>query len=74
MLAGRRWELHLSVRQMARRAGCAHGFISMLEHGQRAPSVSLATDLATAYELGPAGRRALLAAAVPGAGRDWRGP
>lgn len=79
MLAERRRALRWTVREAARRVGTSCGYLSMLEHAQRAPSLSLASDLDAVYDLPQEDAQALLDAAIPGAGRDcpprWgRGP
>jgi transcriptional regulator with XRE-family HTH domain len=72
MLTRRRRALGWSLRQAGREAGCSFSTVWKLEHGQRAPSVPLARDLASAYLLGPADTAALLSAALPGVGRDYQ--
>jgi hypothetical protein len=63
-----------SLRRCAARAGIAAGYLSRLERGERAPSVSVARDLCDALKLEHNLAERLLAAAVPYVGRDWTPP
>lgn len=63
----------LTIREAADLIGISHGYLYLLETGQRAPSESVARDLARVLLADrPADAEKLLAAAVPGAGRDWK--
>jgi transcriptional regulator with XRE-family HTH domain len=73
LLAARRRQLGWSYRQAARRTGIAHGYLCMLEHGQRAPSIIVAVILSRAYGLSAADADRLAAVAVYDHGRDWPG-
>ena len=70
MLADVRRDREWSVREAARRIGCAHGTVAHLENGRRAPSVSLAWDIVDAYDLDDGQADMLLAEAVDNAGRS----
>jgi len=59
-----------SLREAARRIGCAHGTVAHLERGRRAPSVVMAESIADAYRLDDQWALRLLAEAVEGAGKD----
>lgn len=74
-LASGRARQQLSIRQAAALIGISHGYLYYLERGLRAPSVSVARSVARVLLRGqPEAAQALLAAAVPGAGRDWKPP
>jgi transcriptional regulator with XRE-family HTH domain len=64
----------LGQREAARRAGISQGYIWLLEHGERCPSVEVAAALADALELGPELAGRLLDVARRDAGRSshWR--
>lgn len=65
----------LTIREAADLIGISHGYLYLLETGQRAPSESVARDLARVLLPDrPRAAEALLAASVPGAGRDWKPP
>lgn len=69
LAAGRAAE-DLGVRAAARRCGISPGYYSLLESGQRRPSVSVARALADGLRLEDAARRVVEGAGLPGAGRD----
>lgn len=71
LLARYRLSFRWSFRRAAREADCCAGTIWYLEHGQRAPSVALARNLARAYLMSEADEDRLLSAALHGVGRDW---
>lgn len=63
----------LTIRQAAKAVGIAAGYLSNLERGLRCPSRSVAQDLARVLLPDrPEEARALLSAARPYSGRDWR--
>ena len=65
----------LTIRQAAEAVGVAPSYLSNLERGLRCPSRSVARDLARVLLRGrPEEARALLEAARPHSGRDWRPP
>jgi transcriptional regulator with XRE-family HTH domain len=71
-LRAARVALGLGVCEAAQRIGIPHGYLSMLEHGTRCPSTSVAHELRRALELEPAIAAHLFAVARPDAGRSWR--
>lgn len=57
---------------MAKECGISQGYLSLLEHGQRSPSVSVAESLVEQlYRDDAAAAAELLAGAVVGRGRDY---
>lgn len=62
--------LGLSVREAARRAGVDAPMWWRLEHAERSPSAAVAEAISDALELVGDQRDAVLAAGVPGRGRD----
>jgi transcriptional regulator with XRE-family HTH domain len=74
MLAAERIRRGWSYRRAAREAGTSAGYLHMLEHSQRAPSVTMAYNLAEAYRLDETQLGELLEYATDSAGRDWRPP
>jgi transcriptional regulator with XRE-family HTH domain len=72
MLAAARKSCGWSLRQAAARVGVRHGFVAMLERGERAPSRVTADALIDAYQLDAAAAALLRSEAVTGAGRDYR--
>ena len=62
-----------SLREVARRSGVANGYVSLLERGLRAPSLSVAQALASTLGLSPAEAARLYDHAVDDAGRDYPG-
>ncbi len=73
MLARRRRQLGWSYRQAGHRTGISYGMLAMMERGQRAPSIIVATLLARAYRLTEADTAWLLSGALADVGRDWPG-
>jgi transcriptional regulator with XRE-family HTH domain len=69
-LAAGRAAAGLGVRAAARRCGVSPGYYSLLESGQRCPSVSVARALADGLHLEAAARDVVEAAGLPNAGRD----
>jgi transcriptional regulator with XRE-family HTH domain len=63
---GRGW----SLREAARRIGCAPGTVVHLERGRRAPSVVLAHGIVGAYRLDDHQADMLMAEAVDNAGKS----
>jgi transcriptional regulator with XRE-family HTH domain len=61
----------LGLREAARTAGIPHSHLSMIERGQRAPSLSVAELLCDALRLPAHLAAELIAAAQPHAGRDY---
>jgi transcriptional regulator with XRE-family HTH domain len=59
-----------SLRQLARRAGTTAGYLSLLEHGHRAPSVVTIDMLTTALALTPHERNVFNRAGLAGVGHD----
>lgn len=72
MLAGARRRRGWSIRAAAERAGISHGYLWMLEHAERAPSVLVASDLSATLKLDGGERATLMGHAVNDAGRCWR--
>ncbi|HLQ54623.1 MAG TPA: helix-turn-helix transcriptional regulator [Streptosporangiaceae bacterium] len=70
MLARARAELGWSYTETGWRTGISRRMLSMLEAGQRVPSVVLAEDLIEGYRLGDADTALLRAVALPNVGRD----
>lgn len=60
-----------SLRQLARRAGTTAGFLSLLEHSRRAPSVGTVDMLTAALQLTPNERDVFHRAGLTGVGRDY---
>jgi transcriptional regulator with XRE-family HTH domain len=60
----------LGLRQAARKAGIGHGYLSLLEHGERCPSRAVAVDLIAALDLDGPLAAWLLEVARPDAGRS----
>jgi transcriptional regulator with XRE-family HTH domain len=73
-LRRRRVERGLGLRAAARAAGLSPGYLSMLEHGHRSPSESVAEALVGTLRLTGDDAETVLSAAIPGVGRDWTEP
>jgi transcriptional regulator with XRE-family HTH domain len=63
----------LGLRAAARATGIGPGYLSLLEKGQRCPSVAVARDLVAALELGTDLADRLFEVARPDAGRSYAG-
>lgn len=61
----------LGLREAARLAGLQPGYLTMLEQGKRSPSQSVAELLVTTLRLTGSDAAVVIAAAVPGVGRDY---
>jgi transcriptional regulator with XRE-family HTH domain len=70
MLATARRKRGLSVREAARRIGCAPGTVVHLEMARRAPSVITAESIIDAYDLDDGQADILMAQAVGNAGKS----
>lgn len=64
----------LGLRQAAQRIGISPGYLSLLEHGHRSPSESVADMLVFCLDIPQYDEHTVRAAAIPGVGRDYRGP
>ena len=73
MLAMARRSRGWSLRQAARRVGVTPSMIVHLEKARRAPSALVAEDIIDAYQLPDDSAELLMSAAVPDAGRSYRG-
>ena len=69
-----RAERGLGLRATARAAGLSPGYLSMLEHGHRSPSESVAEALVNALRLTGDDAETIRSAAIPDVGRDWTEP
>lgn len=69
-----RAERGLGLRAAARAAGLSPGYLSLLEHGHRSPSESVAEVLVDTLRLTGDDAETVLSAAIPGVGRDWIDP
>ncbi|MFC5670830.1 helix-turn-helix domain-containing protein [Streptomyces incanus] len=70
MLRAARERAGLGQREAARRTGLTHGYLWLLENGQRTPSMAVAELLADALALTLEECKQLYAAAVDDAGRS----
>ena len=69
-LAAGRAAAGLSLREAARRCGVSHGYLSLLEAGQRSPSRSVARNLVDCLDLDVTARAVIEGAALSDAGYD----
>ena len=70
MLRAARHRRGLSIREAAKVAGSSRGYLSQLELGQRAPSMTRARIIIRAYHLTEQEASILKAESVEGVGRD----
>lgn len=60
-----------SYRRAAKACGTVCGYVHMLEHGQRCPSVVMAEALISGLKLNPSEAELLRAVSLRGVGRDF---
>ena len=71
LIARARLRLGWSYRQAAGACGTTCGYVHMLEHGQRCPSVVMAEALITGLELNADDAESLRRVSLRGVGRDF---